>query len=290
MAAQIIDGFEIAQKVRAEVAKEVKSLKGQGIEPCLAVVLVGENPASVSYVTAKEKALIEAGMKDKAIYLKESTTEQDLLTVIHDLNNDVTVHGILVQLPLPKHIDEQKVIETIAPRKDVDGFHPVSAGNLLIGRDGFLPCTPNGVLRILKEMKIDTNGKHVVIVGRSNIVGKPLALLMARRETNATVTICHTGTNDLKSFTTQADILVAAVGSAKMISADMIKKGAVVIDVGVNRIADDTKKSGFRLVGDVDFDGAMEVASYITPVPRGVGPMTIAMLMQNTLEAAKNNG
>ncbi len=290
MSAKIIDGFEIAQKVRAEVAKEVENLKKSGIEPCLAVVLVGENPASVSYVTAKEKALKEAGMVDKAIYLAENTTEQELLPIINDLNNDKKVHGILVQLPLPKHIDEQKVIEAIDPKKDVDGFHPVSAGNLLIGRDGFLPCTPNGVLRLLKEMNIETNGKHVVIVGRSNIVGKPLALLMARREINATVTICHTGTKDLKSITRQADILVAAVGSPQMISSDMIKKDAVVIDVGVNRIPDDTKKSGFRLVGDVDFDEAMEVASFITPVPRGVGPMTIAMLMQNTLEAAKNNG
>ncbi len=290
MAAHIIDGFEIAQKVRSEVAKEVEILKQKGIEPCLAVVLVGENPASISYVTAKEKALKEAGMRDKAMYVPESTTEKELLSIVDDLNNDKKVHGILVQLPLPKHIDEQNVIEAIAPKKDVDAFHPVSAGNLLIGRDGFLPCTPNGVLRLLKEMKIETNGKHVVIVGRSNIVGKPLALLMARRETNATVTICHTGTKDLKAITRQADILVAAVGSPKMISADMIKKDAVVIDVGVNRIADDTKKSGFRLVGDVDFDAAIDVASFITPVPRGVGPMTIAMLMQNTLEAAKNNG
>ncbi len=290
MAAQIIDGFEIAQKVRNEVAKEVETLKQKGVNPCLAVVLVGENPASISYVTAKEKALIEAGMSDKAIYLADNTTEQELLSIISELNNDTKVHGILVQLPLPKHINEQKVIEAIEPKKDVDGFHPVSAGNLLIGRDGFLPCTPNGVLRLLKEMNIETNGKHVVIVGRSNIVGKPLALLMARRETNATVTICHTGTKDLQSITTQADILVAAVGSPKMISADMIKKDAVVIDVGVNRIPDDSKKSGFRLVGDVDFDGMLEIASFITPVPRGVGPMTIAMLMQNTLEAAKNNG
>ncbi len=289
MQSQIIDGFGIAQKVRAEVAKEVAELNTKGIEPCLAVVLVGDNPASVSYVTAKEKALKEAGMKDKAIYLKESTTENELLSIINELNEDKKVHGILVQLPLPKHIDEQKIIEAIDPKKDVDGFHPVSAGNLLIGRDGFLPCTPNGVLRLFTEMNIETNGKHVVIVGRSNIVGKPLALLMARRNVNATVTLCHTGTKNLKELTVQADILIAAVGSPKMISADMIKKDAVVIDVGVNRIADDTKKSGFRLVGDVDFEGAMEVASFITPVPRGVGPMTIAMLMQNTLQAARQN-
>ena len=290
MAATIIDGFAIAQKVRGEVKNQVEELKKQGIEPCLAVVLVGENPASVSYVTGKSKALIEAGMIDKAIHLPESTTEQDILTLIDELNKDKQVHGILVQLPLPKHIDEDKVIAAITVEKDVDGFHPVSAGNLLIGRDGFLPCTPNGVLRLLEEMNIETNGKHVVIVGRSNIVGKPLALLMARKNINATVTMCHTGTKDLKSFTKQADILVAAVGVPQVIRGDMIKKDAVVIDVGVNRIPDDTKKSGFRLCGDVHFDEALEVASAITPVPRGVGPMTIAMLIQNTLEAAKKNG
>ncbi len=290
MSATIIDGFAIAQKVRGEVKEHVVALKKQGIEPCLAVILVGENPASVSYVTGKSKALVEAGMVDKAIHLPEATSEKELLTVIAELNADKNVHGILVQLPLPKHINEDTVIAAIAVEKDVDGFHPVSAGNLLIGRDGFLPCTPNGVLKLLEEMNIETNGKHVVIVGRSNIVGKPLALLMARKNINATVTICHTGTKDLPSFTKQADILVAAVGVPQVITGDMIKKDAVVIDVGVNRIPDDTKKSGFRLCGDVNFEQAVEVASAITPVPRGVGPMTIAMLIQNTLEAARKNG
>lgn len=288
MSAQIIDGFEIARQERERVARETALLKEKGITPCLAVILVGENPASVSYVTGKEKALAEVGMKDKSIRLPESTTEQELLKIIDELNNDKSVHGILVQLPLPKHIDEEKVIMAISPEKDVDGFHPVSVGNMMIGKKSYLPCTPHGVLVLLKTMNIETNGKHAVIVGRSNIVGKPLAILLARKEANSTVTICHTGTKDIASFTKQADILIAAVGRPNTITADMVKPGATVIDVGVNRIPDDTKKSGFRLVGDVDFDSVKEVASFITPVPRGVGPMTIAMLMHNTLEAALN--
>lgn len=288
MSAQIIDGFEIARQERERVARETALLKEKGITPCLAVILVGENPASVSYVTGKEKALAEVGMKDKSIRLPESTTEQELLKIIDELNNDKSVHGILVQLPLPKHIDEEKVIMAISPEKDVDGFHPVSVGNMMIGKKSYLPCTPHGVLVLLKTMNIETNGKHAVIVGRSNIVGKPLAILLARKEANSTVTICHTGTKDIASFTKQADILIAAVGRPNTITADMVKPGATVIDVGVNRIPDDTKKSGFRLVGDVDFEAVKEVASFITPVPRGVGPMTIAMLMHNTLEAALN--
>lgn len=288
MSAQIIDGFEIARQERERVARETALLKEKGITPCLAVILVGENPASVSYVTGKEKALAEVGMKDKSIRLPEDTTEQELLKIIDELNNDKSVHGILVQLPLPKHIDEEKVIMAISPEKDVDGFHPVSVGNMMIGKKSYLPCTPHGVLVLLKTMNIETNGKHAVIVGRSNIVGKPLAILLARKEANSTVTICHTGTKDIASFTKQADILIAAVGRPNTITADMVKPGATVIDVGVNRIPDDTKKSGFRLVGDVDFDSVKEVASFITPVPRGVGPMTIAMLMHNTLEAALN--
>ncbi|MBQ3024176.1 MAG: bifunctional methylenetetrahydrofolate dehydrogenase/methenyltetrahydrofolate cyclohydrolase FolD [Spirochaetaceae bacterium] len=288
MSAQIIDGFEIARQERERVARETALLKEKGITPCLAVILVGENPASVSYVTGKEKALAEVGMKDKSIRLPEDTTEQELLKIIDELNNDKSVHGILVQLPLPKHIDEEKVIMAISPEKDVDGFHPVSVGNMMIGKKSYLPCTPHGVLVLLKTMNIETNGKHAVIVGRSNIVGKPLAILLARKEANSTVTICHTGTKDIASFTKQADILIAAVGRPNTITADMVKPGATVIDVGVNRIPDDTKKSGFRLVGDVDFDAVKEVASFITPVPRGVGPMTIAMLMHNTLEAALN--
>lgn len=286
MAAQIIDGFSIAQNVRAGVGEKVKELQAQGVIPCLAVVLVGENPASISYVTGKEKALAEAGMKSLDIRLPEQTTEEELLQRIDTLNKDSSVHGILVQLPLPKHIDEDRIITAIKPEKDVDGFHPVNVGNMMIGKKSFLPCTPHGVLVLLKTMGIETKGKHVVIVGRSNIVGKPLGILFTRREYNATVTICHTGTKDLSYHTKQADILVAAAGSPGMITADMVKPGAVVIDVGVNRIPDASKKSGFRLCGDVDFEGVKEVASYITPVPKGVGPMTIAMLVFNTLEAA----
>lgn len=286
MAAQIIDGFSIAQNVRAGVGEKVKELQAQGVIPCLAVVLVGENPASISYVTGKEKALAEAGMKSLDIRLPEQTTEEELLQRIDILNKDSSVHGILVQLPLPQHIDEDRIITAIKPEKDVDGFHPVNVGNMMIGKKSFLPCTPHGVLVLLKTMGIETKGKHVVIVGRSNIVGKPLGILFTRREYNATVTICHTGTKDLSYHTKQADILVAAAGSPGMITADMVKPGAVVIDVGVNRIPDASKKSGFRLCGDVDFEGVKEVASYITPVPKGVGPMTIAMLVFNTLEAA----
>lgn len=287
MSAEIIDGFSIAQQVRQKAAEDAAELANKGIVPCLAVVLVGENPASVSYVTAKEKALEEAGMLGKDIRLPGDTTEFDLLGLIEELNQDDSVHGILVQLPLPSHIDEDKVIMAIRPEKDVDGFHPVNVGNMMIGRKSYLPCTPHGVLVLLQTMGIPTAGKHAVIVGRSNIVGKPLSVLLTRREYNATVTVCHTGTKDLASFTRQADILIAAAGSPGMVKAHMVKEGAVVIDVGVNRIPDSTKKSGFRLCGDVDFEAVKEVASYITPVPRGVGPMTIAMLMMNTVEAAR---
>ena len=287
MSAIIIDGFEIARQVRENVAKKTAELKTKGIIPCLAVVLVGEDPASVSYVTGKAKALAEVGMIDKSIRLNAQTSEKELLELIEQLNRDDSVHGILVQLPLPKHIDEAQVILAIDPEKDVDGFHPISVGNMLIGRKSFLPCTPHGILVLLKTMGIHTQGAHAVVVGRSNIVGKPVSVLLARKEYNATVTICHTGTKDLTSMTRQADILIAAAGRQNTITADMVKEGAVVIDVGVNRIPDASKKSGFRLVGDVDFDAVKEKASYITPVPRGVGPMTIAMLMQNTLEAAE---
>lgn len=287
MSAVIIDGFQIASEVRSDVAKKVALLKEKGIEACLAVVLVGEDPASISYVTGKEKALHEVGMKDLSIRLPSDTSQEKLLSIIDELNKDQSVHGILVQLPLPKHLDEDAIIQAIDPKKDVDGFHPVNVGNMLIGNKSFLPCTPHGVLVLLDKMGIITQGAHAVIVGRSNIVGKPLAVLLSRKEHNATVTLCHTGTKDLASFTRQADILIAAVGRANTISADMVKEGAVVIDVGVNRIEDASKKSGFRLVGDVSFDEVKEKAGFITPVPRGVGPMTIAMLMYNTLEAAE---
>ena len=287
MSAKIIDGKEIAAQVRKEVAEKVAELKKNGITPCLAVILVGENPASVSYVTGKQKALAEVGLADRSLHLPESTTEEELLKIINELNNDKTVHGILVQLPLPKHINEEKVILAINPKKDVDGFHPENVGNLVIGKKSFLPCTPHGIIVLLQKMNIETNGKHAVVIGRSNIVGKPVALLLARKETNCTVTICHTGTKNIAEITKQADIIIAAAGKPHTLTKDMVKPGAVIIDVGVNRIPDATKKSGFRLIGDCDFDDLKETASFITPVPGGVGPMTIAMLMQNTLEAAE---
>lgn len=287
METKIIDGKQIASDVRADVAKKVAELKEKGVFPCLAVILVGENPASVSYVTGKRKALAEVGMVDKSITLPESTGEAELLKLIDDLNKDDSVHGILVQLPLPKHINEDKVIMAICPEKDVDGFHPVSVGNMMIGRPGFLPCTPHGIIVLLEKMGIETSGKHAVVIGRSNIVGKPVSILLARKETNCTVTMCHTGTKNMAEITKQADIVVVASGRPHTLTCEMVKEGAVVIDVGVNRIPDDTKKSGFRLVGDSDFDDLVGKVSYITPVPGGVGPMTIAMLMQNTLESAQ---
>lgn len=286
MSAVIIDGKKIASEIRTEIAEKVSSLKNQGIKPCLAVILVGENPASVSYVRGKRKALAEVGMEDKSIQLPENTTEEELLNLIKKLNDDDSVNGILVQLPLPKHINEDKVIMAISPKKDVDGFHPENVGNLVIGRKGFLPCTPHGIIVLFKKMGIETNGKNAVVIGRSNIVGKPISILLSRKDINCTVTMCHTGTKNLSEFTKNADILVVASGSPHTLKKDMIKKGAVVIDVGVNRIPDSSKKSGFRLIGDCDFDDLKEIASYITPVPGGVGPMTIAMLIQNTLESA----
>ena len=289
MSATIIDGKAIAAQVRGEVAEKVSALKAKGITPCLAVILVGENPASVSYVTGKQKALAEVGMADRSLHLPESTTEEELLKIIDDLNKDTAVHGILVQLPLPEHINEEKILLAIDPEKDVDGFHPMNVGNLVIGKKAFLPCTPHGIIVLLEKMGIETSGKHAVVIGRSNIVGKPVSLLLARKETNCTVTICHTGTKNMAEMTRQADILIAATGRPHTVTKDMVKPGAVVIDVGVNRIPDDTKKSGFRLTGDCDYADLLETASFITPVPGGVGPMTIAMLMFNTLESAENS-
>ena len=288
MSATIIDGKAIAAQVRGEVAEKVSTLKAKGITPCLAVILVGENPASVSYVTGKQKALAEVGMADRSLHLPESTTEEELLKIIDNLNKDTAVHGILVQLPLPEHINEEKVLLAIDPEKDVDGFHPMNVGNLVIGKKAFLPCTPHGIIVLLEKMGIETSGKHAVVIGRSNIVGKPVSLLLARKETNCTVTICHTGTKNMAEMTRQADILIAATGRPHTVTKDMVKPGAVVIDVGVNRIPDDTKKSGFRLTGDCDYADLLETASFITPVPGGVGPMTIAMLIFNTLESAEN--
>ena len=283
----IIDGKEIARKKREEAASGAAELKSRGITPCLAVVLVGEDPASVSYITGKEKALNEAGMESRDIRLPDYTGEEVLLTLVKELNNDASVHGILVQLPLPRHIDENSVIAAINPAKDVDGFHPVSAGKLILGCPCFFPCTPHGVVVLLREINIPTAGAHVVIVGRSNIVGKPLANLLLRREINATVTVCHTGSGDLDRYTREADILIAAAGRPRLITADMVKNGAVVIDVGVNRVQDSGAKKGYRLVGDVDFENVKEKASYITPVPGGVGPLTVAMLLHNVNLAAE---
>jgi methylenetetrahydrofolate dehydrogenase (NADP+) / methenyltetrahydrofolate cyclohydrolase len=283
----IIDGLEISAAIRAECAAAAAHLAAVGTPPGLAVILVGENPASVSYVTAKERACKETGIRSFALRLPADVPQSRLLAEIRRLNGDRAVHGILVQLPLPKHIDESEVIRAIAPEKDVDGFHPVSLGKLLLGEDTFVSCTPAGILEMLKRSGVETAGRHVVVVGRSNIVGKPVANLLLQKRANATVTVCHTGTPDLGRFTRQADILVVAAGRPGTVTADMVKPGAVVVDVGVNRVPDASKKSGFRLVGDVDFDGVAAVASRITPVPGGVGPMTIAMLLSNTVKSAR---
>ena len=282
-----IDGKELAKSLRSEIAEKTAKLKAErGVTPGLAVILVGDNPASVSYVTAKEKACAEAGMLSHEIRLPATVGEDDLLAEIARLNDDPAIHGILVQLPLPRGFDEKRVIDAISPEKDVDGFTPVNAGRLLVGEPCFLPCTPHGIIKLIEFSGMDIRGKHAVVVGRSNIVGKPVALLLARKETNATVTMCHTGTVDLAKHTREADIVVVAAGRPGTLTGDMLKPGAVVIDVGVNRIPDPTSPKGFRLVGDADFDSCAAVASAITPVPGGVGPMTITMLLWNTLEAA----
>ena len=287
MAAIVIDGKAIAAKFIEETREQAERLKGRGINPCLAVVLVGDNPASLSYVKGKQKALSAAGMAGRDIRLPEATPEAELLSIIASLNADGNVHGILVQRPLPAHIREEAVITAVDPRKDVDCFHPLSLGNVILGRHGFQPCTPHGIVVLLRELNIPVSGSHVVIVGRSNIVGKPLAMLLGLRDQNATVTLCHTGTRDLASHTRRADILIAAAGRPGLIKGDMIKKGAAVIDVGVSRVLDSSAKKGYRLRGDVDFDGVLLKAGWITPVPGGVGPMTIAMLMRNVAEAAE---
>ena len=288
MSARKIDGKLLAEKLRGEIAAGVEELKkSKGVVPGLAVILVGENPASVSYVTAKEKACREAGMYSREIRLPESTTQAELLEEIRRLNEDPQIDGILVQLPLPKGLDEKEVINSIAPEKDVDGFTPVNVGRMLIGERCFLPCTPHGIIKLIEFAGMDLNGKHAVVIGRSNIVGKPVAVLLSRKQTNATVTLCHTGTPDVAKFTRQADVVVVAAGRPGTLTGDMLKPGAVVIDVGVNRIPDATKEKGFRLTGDADFESCSQVASEITPVPGGVGPMTITMLLWNTLESAR---
>ncbi len=290
MRAELIDGKAIAADVRADVARDVAALRKRGVVPGLTVVLVGDDIASATYVGAKEKASREAGMAGGTIRLPADTTQAALLALIEQLNGDAAVHGILVQMPLPKHIDPDTVIRHIRPVKDVDGFHPENVGKLLIGHtDGFVSCTPAGVIEILLRSGVDTRGAEVVVVGRSNIVGKPMAALLvqARAGGDATVTICHSRTKDLTSHTRRADILIVAAGRAEMITGDMIKPGAVVIDVGMNSVPDATRTKGSRLCGDVHFASAVEVASRITPVPGGVGPMTIAMLLRNTVRAAE---
>ena len=282
-----IDGQKLTADLRAEIARKVAALKAEkGVTPGLAVILVGENPASVSYVTAKEKATVEAGMLSRTIRLGAATTEEKLLAEVRALNDDPAIHGILVQLPLPKHIRTEAVIDAISPEKDVDGFTPVNIGRMMIGEDCVLPCTPHGIITLIEFSGMDLSGAHAVVIGRSNIVGKPVAALLARKETNATVTLCHTGTRDVAHFTRDADVVVVAAGRPNTLTGDMIKDGAVVIDVGVNRVEDATRERGYRLVGDADWESCSAKAAAMTPVPGGVGPMTITMLLWNTLQAA----
>ncbi|MEP6780509.1 MAG: bifunctional 5,10-methylenetetrahydrofolate dehydrogenase/5,10-methenyltetrahydrofolate cyclohydrolase [Gemmatimonadaceae bacterium] len=290
MPAEWISGTAIAATIREEVARDVAVLVAKGVTPGLTVVLVGDDAASAVYVGAKEKASLAAGMVGETLRMPASTTQDELLAVVDRLNADNSVHGILVQMPLPKHMDGDVVIRRIRPDKDVDGFHPINVGKLLIGQtDGFVSCTPAGVIELLVRSGVETKGAEAVIVGRSNIVGKPMAALLVqpRMGGDATVTICHSRTKNLAEHTRRADILIAAIGRAEMITGDMIKPGAVVIDVGMNRVADATKPKGSRLCGDVHFPSAVQIASKITPVPGGVGPMTIAMLLQNTVRAAQ---
>ncbi len=291
MSAKIIDGKAVAESIRGELKQQVTELKARGITPGLAVILVGSDPASTSYVTAKEKACEEIGMFSSDNRLPASTSQAELLTLIDRFNKDPRIHGILVQLPLPKHIDEAAVLLAVDPAKDVDGFHPVNVGRMVVGQEAYLPCTPHGILQLLVRSGVKLDGAEVVVVGRSNIVGKPIANLLIQKSAmgNATVTICHTRTQDLAAHVRRADIVIAAAGRPNTITADMVKPGAVVIDVGVNRVEDPTKTKGFRLVGDVDFQAVREKASLITPVPGGVGPMTITMLLFNTVQSAQSH-
>ena len=283
----LIDGAAVARKIRGRVGVAVQALVARGTVPGLAVVLVGDDPASAAYVMSKGKACAEAGIAGETTRMPASTTEAELLDVVDRLNADPAVHGILVQMPLPKQINPEEVIRRIDPRKDVDGFHPVNVGRLLIGDpDAFAPCTPAGVMILLREYRVATAGARCVVIGRSNIVGKPMAALLVQPGVDATVTICHSRTRDLASHTREADIVIAAAGKPRMLTGHMVKPGAVVIDVGINRVNDMSAPRGYRLVGDVDFDSAKAVASLISPVPGGVGPMTIAMLLENTLRSA----
>jgi methylenetetrahydrofolate dehydrogenase (NADP+) / methenyltetrahydrofolate cyclohydrolase len=287
MSAKIISGNEVSQQLKDEMKEEVVKLKAQGLEPCLAVILVGEDPASKVYVLNKKKACEYIGIRSLETRLPATTTTEELLKVIEDYNKDKTVHGILCQLPLPKHIPETKILRSILPEKDVDCFHPFNVGLISIGEVRFLPCTPAGVIELIKRGGFETAGKDVVILGRSNIVGRPLSNMLDQRDMNATVTMCHTKTKNLKARCAEADIVIGAIGRPEYVTADMVKEGAVVIDVGINRVDAPGTEKGFKLVGDVAFNEVKEKAAAITPVPGGVGPMTIAMLMKNTLTATK---
>ncbi|MEX1029360.1 MAG: bifunctional methylenetetrahydrofolate dehydrogenase/methenyltetrahydrofolate cyclohydrolase FolD [Paenibacillaceae bacterium] len=281
MTAQIISGKDVAAEIKLKLEQEVKVLTDHGITPGLTVVVVGDDPASQVYVRNKGKECEKLGMRSEIIRLPETTSQAELLTILDGLNRNAEVHGILVQLPLPKHISEESILLAIDPTKDVDGFHPVNVGNMVIGGDSYLPCTPAGIIELIRRTGLDMAGKHAVVIGRSNIVGKPVSMLLLRE--HATVTICHSRTKNIEEITRQADILIAAVGRANLVKRNWVKPGAVVIDVGVNRL------DNGKLAGDVDFEDVKEVAGYITPVPGGVGPMTITMLLQNTLQAAKRS-
>lgn len=288
--AKLIDGKSIAAAVRKQVATEVAEWVARGHRPpYLSVVLVGTDPASTSYVRAKTAAAEDVGIGSDTLRYDSDTSCEEILERVGRLNEDPNVDGILVQLPLPDHIDEQLVVRTVNPDKDVDGFHPINVGRMALGQEGFAPATPSGILEMLRRCDIPTSGRHVVIVGRSNIVGKPLATLLMRKGVDATVTVCHSRTRDLPSFTRNADIVVAAIGSAEFLRADLVRDDAVIIDVGVNRVEDPSRERGYRLVGDVDFEAVSRKAAWITPVPGGVGPMTIAMLLKNTMQAARMN-
>jgi methylenetetrahydrofolate dehydrogenase (NADP+)/methenyltetrahydrofolate cyclohydrolase len=288
MAAELIDGKLLAREMKAELKEQVSVLREKGIIPGLGVILVGDNPASKSYVTSKEKACESVGIFSDDTRLPETISEEELLVQVERMNKDDKIHGILVQLPLPKHINENTIINAISPEKDVDGFHPVSVGKMVLGQDTFLPCTPHGVLKLLERYNVQTEGADVVVIGRSNIVGKPVANLLMRKDSpgNATVTVCHTKTVDLVSYTKKADIIIVASGYPHTLTADMVKDEAVVIDVGINRVEDSTRERGYRLIGDADFDSLKEKVKKITPVPGGVGPMTITMLLFNTVKSA----
>lgn len=286
---KLIDGKQCAADIKAEIAQEVQQLKAQGKKtPHLAAILVGHDGGSETYVAHKVKACEEVGFKSTLIRFEDTITEAELLAKVAELNNDADIDGFIVQLPVPKHISDQKIIEAINPNKDVDGFHPVNLGRMVAGLPAFVSATPFGIVQLLKRFKIETSGKHCVIVGRSNIVGRPLSILMSQKDVNATVTVCHSRTENLEAMCASADILVAAIGIPEFIKANMVKEGAVVIDVGTTRVASSETKSGFKLKGDVKFDEVAPKCSYITPVPGGVGPMTIVSLLNNTLLAAKN--